>query len=170
MEASIGERRKPPKGQIPQRFSGVSSVAVTGDYGRHMWNVAGRNQIAVGWDTKLVLSVCCAVLIIAQSCPTLYDPINYRSGSSVHGILQVKNMGVACHALLQGIFPTQGSNPCLPHCRQILYHLSHQGSPSILEWVTYPFFRGSSWPGNQTRVSCIAGRFFISWASRKPRY
>ena len=116
MEASTGERRKPPKGQIPQRFSGVSSVAVTGDYGRHMWNVAGRNQIAVGWDTKLVLSVCCAVLIIAQSCPTLYDPINYRSGSSVHGILQVKNMGVACHALLQGIFPTQGSNPCLLSC------------------------------------------------------
>ena len=34
-----------------------------------------------------------------------------------------------CHALLQGIFPTQGSNPGLPHCRQILYHLSHQGSP-----------------------------------------
>ena len=35
------------------------------------------------------------------------------------------------HALLQGIFPTQGSNPSLPHCRQILYHLSHQGSPEI---------------------------------------
>uniref|UniRef100_A0A8B9YL87 Nucleophosmin n=1 Tax=Bos mutus grunniens TaxID=30521 RepID=A0A8B9YL87_BOSMU len=37
--------------------------------------------------------------------------------------------GVGCHALLQGIFPTQGSNPGLLHCRQILYHLSHQGSP-----------------------------------------
>ena len=36
-----------------------------------------------------------------------------------------KNTGVDCHALLQGIFPTQGSNPGLPHCRQILYHLSH---------------------------------------------
>ena len=40
-----------------------------------------------------------------------------------------KNTGVGCHFLLQGIFPAQGWNPGLPHCRQILYHLSHQGSP-----------------------------------------
>ena len=40
-----------------------------------------------------------------------------------------KNTGVGCHFLLQGIFQTQGSNPGLPHCRQMLYHLSHQGSP-----------------------------------------
>ena len=38
--------------------------------------------------------------------------------------------GVCCHFLLQRIFPTQGSNPVLPHCRQKLYHLSHQGSLS----------------------------------------
>jgi len=44
-----------------------------------------------------------------------------------------KNTGVGCHVLLQGIFPTQGLNPDLPHCGWILYHLSHQGSPSILE-------------------------------------
>ena len=43
----------------------------------------------------------------------------------------VKNTGVGCHTLLQGIFPTQGSNPGPPHCRQIVYHLSHQGSPNI---------------------------------------
>ena len=42
-----------------------------------------------------------------------------------------KNIGVGCHFLLQGIFPTQGSNLSLPHCRQILYSLSHQGSPNI---------------------------------------
>ena len=48
---------------------------------------------------------------------------------------------MGCHALLQGIFPTQGSNPGLLTCRQILYHLSHQGSPRILEWVAYPFSR-----------------------------
>ena len=40
-----------------------------------------------------------------------------------------QNTGVGSHPLLQGIFPTQGSNPSLPHCRQILYQLSHQGSP-----------------------------------------
>ena len=40
-----------------------------------------------------------------------------------------ENPGVGSHLLLQGIFPTQGSNPGLLHCRQTLYHLSHQGSP-----------------------------------------
>ena len=50
-------------------------------------------------------------------------------GSSVHRDSPGRNTEVGCHALLQGIFPTQGLNPCLPHCRQILYHLSHQGSP-----------------------------------------
>ena len=42
-----------------------------------------------------------------------------------------KSTGVGCHFLLQGIFPTQGSNPCLPHCKLILYQLSHKRSPSI---------------------------------------
>ena len=52
-------------------------------------------------------------------------------GSSVHGDSPGKNTGVGCHALLQRIFLTQGSNPGLLHWRQILYHLSHQGSPII---------------------------------------
>ena len=55
-----------------------------------------------------------------------------------------QDTGVGSLSLLQGIFPTQGSNPGLPHCRQILYQLSHQGSPRILEWVAYPFSGGSS--------------------------
>ena len=52
-------------------------------------------------------------------------------GSSVLGDSPGKNTGVGCHDLLQGIFPTQGLNPGLPHCRQILYHLSYQGNQSI---------------------------------------
>ena len=72
-------------------------------------------------------------------------------------------------SLLQGIFPTQESNPRLPHCRQILYQLSHQGSPRRLEWVAYPFSRGSSRPWNRKGVSCIAGRFFTNWAMREAR-
>ena len=52
---------------------------------------------------------------------------------------------MGCHTLLQGIFPTQGSNPGLLHCRWILYQLNHKGSPRILEWVAYPF--SSSLPG-----------------------
>jgi len=78
-------------------------------------------------------------------------------GSSVLGDSPGKNTGVGCHALLQGIFPMQGWNPGFPHCGQILYQLSHQGGPRILEWVACPFFRGSSQPRNQTGVSCIAG-------------
>ena len=70
-------------------------------------------------------------------------------------------------SLLQGIFPTQGLNPGLPHCRQILYQLSHKGSPRILDWVAYPFSRGSSWLRNQTGVSYIAGGFFTNWAMRE---
>ena len=61
-----------------------------------------------------------------------------------------QNTGVGSISLLQGIFPIQGSNPGLLNCRQILYQLSHQGSPRILEWVAYLFSSGSSWPRNQT--------------------
>ena len=49
-----------------------------------------------------------------------------------------QNMGEGSLLLLQGIFPTQESNPGLPHCRKILCQLSHQRSPRILEWVAYP--------------------------------
>ena len=71
-----------------------------------------------------------------------------------------QNTGVGSLSLLQRVFPTQGSNPGLPHCRWILNQLSHKGSPRILEWVAYPFSSGSSRPRNQTGVSCIPGRFF----------
>ena len=111
--------------------------------------------------------MCCVLCLVAQSCPALLDPMDCSlPGSSVHGDSPGQNTGI-CHALLQGIFPTQGSNPGLPHCRQILYCLSHQGTPRILEWVAYPFSRGSSWLRNQTGVSCIADGFFISGATRE---
>ena len=74
--------------------------------------------------------------------------------------------GVGSLTLLQGIFSIQGSNPGLLHCRQILYLLSHQGSPRILEWVTFPFSRGSSQPRDWIQVSCIAGGFVTCWATR----
>ena len=63
-----------------------------------------------------------------------------------------QNTGMGSLSLFQGIFPTQGSNPGLLHCRHILYQLSHQGSPRILEWVAYPFSSGSTLPRNWTRV------------------
>ena len=79
-----------------------------------------------------------------------------------------QNTRVGSLSLLQGIFPTQESNPGLPHRRQILYWLSHRKSPRVLEWVAYPFSRASSWPRNRTGVSCIAGRFFTNWARVAP--
>ena len=80
-----------------------------------------------------------------------------------------QNTGVGGFSLLQGIFPTQGSNPGLPHCRQILYQLIHQGSPKRLEWIANPFSSGSSQPRNRTGVSCIAGVIFISWKNPRRR-
>ena len=77
----------------------------------------------------------CDVCLVTQSCPTLCDSTDYcLPGSSVHGDSPGKNTGLGCHPLLQGIFPIQASNPGLPHCRWILYCLSHQGSPRILQW------------------------------------
>ena len=83
---------------------------------------------------------------------------------TVHGILQAQNTGVGNLSLLQGIFPTQGLNPGLLHYRLILYQLSHKRSPRIIEWVSYPFSRGSSPSRNRTGVSYTAGRFFTNWA------
>ena len=83
---------------------------------------AAYNPIWQAIFSKVVMSV-------TQSCPTLCDPMDCNPpGSSVHEILQARTLEWVCHFLLQRIFPTQASNPGLPQCRQILYHLSHQGS------------------------------------------
>ena len=96
------------------------------------------------------------------SCVWLCNPGLYSPWNSPH-----QNTGVGSLSLLQGIFPTQKLNPGLPHCRQILYKLSHQGSPRKLEWVAYPFSRGSFQPRNHTGVSWFVGGFFTSWATRE---
>ena len=65
-------------------------------------------------STYTLLLMCVCVHACAQLCLTLCDPMNCSPpGFSVHGILQAKNIGVGCHSLLHGIFPTQGSNPGL---------------------------------------------------------
>ena len=89
--------------------------------------------------------------------PGLYSPWSFPG----------QNTGVGSLSLLQGMFPTQGSNPGLLHCRRILYQLSPKRSPRILEWAAYPFPSGSSQPRNQTGVSCIAGGFFTNCTIRK---
>ena len=108
------------------------------------------------------LTQCNAVLfLVIQSYPTLCDPTDCSPpGSSVHEDSPGKNTAVGCHFLLQGIFPSQGLNPGLPHCQCILYCLRYQGSPKLSEWVAYPFSRESSWPRNGIGVSCMTGEFF----------
>ena len=65
-------------------------------------------------------------VLVAQSCLTLCDPVDC---SLCPGNSPDKKTGVGSHSFLQGIFLTQRSILGLPHCRQILYHLGHQGSP-----------------------------------------
>ena len=77
-------------------------------------------------STITIQPLCKRLFLFAQSYSTLCDPMDSNvPDSSVHGDSLGKNTGVDCHVLLQGIFPTQGSNPGLPHCSWILYCLSH---------------------------------------------
>ena len=117
-------------------------------------------MIVTPWFIPQLISESHSVMSNSLQPHGLYSPWN-SSG---------QNTGVGCLSLLQGIFPTQGSNPGLPQCRQILYQLSHKGSPRILEWVTYPSSSGSSRPRNGTWVSCFAGGFFTCWAIRETLY
>ena len=106
--------------------------------------------------TKVKWSESCSVMSDSLQPHGLYSPWNSLG----------QNTGVGSPSLLQGIFPTQGSNPSFPHCQRILYQLSHKRSPRILEWVAFPFSSISFWPRNQIGASCIAGRFFTNWAIR----
>ena len=100
-----------------------------------------------------------------QLCPTflwpygLYSPWNSLDQST----------GVGSLSLLQGIFPTQGSNPALLHYRWILYQLSHKGSPRILEWVAYPFSRGLPSPEIKTRPPSLQADSLPAEPQGKPK-
>ena len=83
---------------------------------------------------------------VAQLCPTVCNPMDY----TVHGILQARILEWVQPFPSPGAHPTEGSIPGLPHCRRILYQLSHGGSTRMLKWVAYPFSTGSSRPRNRT--------------------
>ena len=129
--------------------------------------------------SSLYLCLCCCSADGLISTIFLDSTESEREYSSVksnslrpHGIYSPwnspgQNTGVGSLSLLQGIFPTQRSNPGLSHCRRIVYQLSHKESCRILEWVAYPFSRKIFWPWNWTGVSCLAGEFFTNWATRE---
>ena len=122
------------------------------------WTTCGfsicGNWLLIKWKWKS--------LVMSDSLPPhgLYNPWNSPG----------QNSGVGSLSLLQGICPTQGLNPGLPHCRWILYQLSYQRSPRILEWVAYRFSSGSSQRRNWSGISCTAGRLFTNWALREPEH
>ena len=105
-------------------------------------------------------------------------------GSSVHGDSPGKNAGVGCHALLQGIFPTQGLNPGFLHCRCILYHLSHQRSPIFIlrseGWEASAMKSHGEEPGrlqsielqelDMTKVTEQKNIIISQWLLRKDKY
>ena len=120
---------------------------------------------------------------ITQSCPTLWPPGLYSPWNS-----SVQNTGVGSCSLLQGIFPTQVSNPGLLHCKRILYQLSHQGSPGdtvsdhqILNMFLYISqhctWLETSWSvltnGNvnvNDALLCVQGGYEHVWVSALPCY
>ena len=129
-----------------------------------------REKFLLLQTTKFVIFCYSSTVLGCSVISNSLWPMDYSlPGSFVHRDFPGKNTGVGGGSLLQGISPTLGSNPRLPHCRQILYHVSHQRSPRILEWVAYPFSRGSSQPRNQNEVSCIVGGYLTSWATSSSR-
>ena len=111
--------------------------------------------------TNLCKSIFFHFFLINVCLVALCNPTDFTSaGSSVHGVSPSKNTGVGCHALLQGIVPTQGWNPGLPHCRWIPHWLSHQGSHWLyysclisLSLVLYHYYL-NSWNNICTKRSC----------------
>ena len=81
-------------------------------------------------------------------------------GSSLHGDSPGKNNEVVCHVLLQAIFLTHGSNPGFPHCRWIIYQLSHKGSARILEWVALSLLQGI-FPTQELNQSLLHCRWIL---------
>ena len=124
------------------------------DQNKLQWRVAGT-----WWHMRYEEWASESCSVMSDSLPPygLYGPWNSPG----------QNTGVGSLSLLQGDLPNPGIKPGSPALQRILYKLNHKGSPRILEWVAYPFSSRSSWPRNQTRVSCIAGRFFTNWAIRE---
>ena len=83
----------------------------------------------------------CGGGLVTWWCPALCDPWTVGHQVLCPWHFPGMNTRVGCHFLLQGIFPTQGSNPGLLHCRQTLYQLSHQGSPSRWRWILFVVMR-----------------------------
>ena len=117
----------------------------------------------VSWILRLISSkigfgnLCNKAHVLAQlfqSCLTLCNPMDCSSPGSLWDS-PGKSTGVGCQGLLQGIFLTQGSNLGLLHRKQILYHLSQQGSPSVVNTSTVH------------NMYCSLVRIIIDWLGKR---
>ena len=146
--------------------------------------------VTVGWCSLNDLHACCSCAQLLQSFPTLCNSVDFSPpGSSIHGILQARILEWVAISFSRGSSQPrdQTSNSCFGiawfeltftqiNCLT-LYDLTVCSLPApsihgilqarILEWISIPFSRGSSQPRDQTWFSCIAGRFFTTWAIRE---
>ena len=111
---------------------------------RKILNFSNTDNLPLGTFTMSAAAVLSRSVLSDSLQPRGLQPVRLLCPWDAPG----QNTRVGCHALLQGIFPTRGSNPGLPHCRWILYCLRHEGTPRIQEWVAYPSSKGSSRPRN----------------------
>ena len=112
--------------------------------------------------TRLFLLLNYKRVLVAQLCLTLCDPMDCSPPGSLSPWNSPGwNTGVGCHSFLQGIFPTQGSNPGLLHCGQILYHLSHWGSP--LNYISAINFQWRCFIAQNTICDSTCTSLLISW-------
>ena len=131
------------KGSYTLVLCSFQRMVQTLSWERFKWGVLGGGEIKLqdhvgkgcgieAWATPIMKNESHSVLSDSLQPHRLYSPWNSPG----------QNTGVGSRFLCQGIFPTQGLNSGLPHCRWILYQLSHQACPKILEWVAYPFSQG----------------------------
>ena len=100
----------------------------------------------------------------SESHSVVSDSLRPHGLYTVHEILHARILEWVVHS--RGSSQPRDQTQVYPHCRQILYQLSHKGSPRILKWVAYPLSSGSSDPRIK-RVSCITGRLFTNRAMRE---
>ena len=141
---------------------------------RETWPTSSTSKISMVRNEQYTTALCFSCSVVSSCDPMDCSPQSplYMGFplSSVHEDCPGKKTGVGCHALLQGIFPIQGSNPGLLHCRQILYHLSHQGSPRILEWAPIPSQGDLPDPGIKSGSPALKADFLPAELPEKPIY
>ena len=104
---------------------------------------------------------------IAPKIPTYqWHWLEWPSSSNLYSVNNIHNTSLIFNLKVK----VKVTHSCPTLCNPTDYRVHEILQARILEWVAFPFSRGSSWPRNQARVSCIAGRFFASWATKEAQF